>query len=68
MATIIYNCTQNNNRCPKKDSCKRYIQAKDNEYSASLSKMACTENNNYLLYIKYEQKEDDSNNGQNQTT
>lgn len=58
MATIIYNCSQNNNKCPKKENCKRYINAANNEFCATLSKQACTESNNYMLYIKHEMKEE----------
>lgn len=52
----IYYCTKENNTCPKKESCKRYIEA-DNNPCITLFKMMCTKDNNYLLYIKAEVKE-----------
>ena len=48
---IIYCYNDTNNNCPHKDSCKRYIQSVGNT-SATLYKSACTEKNNYPLYIK----------------
>lgn len=49
----IYYCTQENNDCPKKEECKRYIEA-ENQSVATLFKMACTEDNDYILFMKYE--------------
>lgn len=47
----IYYCTNENNNCPKKDTCKRYKSVGDNP-SSTLYKEACTKKNNYILYIK----------------
>ena len=52
----IYFCTNENNKCPKKDTCKRYLEI-DGEEHATLFKRACTEQNNYILYIKAEKAE-----------
>lgn len=60
MSDAIYYCTNKNNTCQKKESCKRYLDV-DGKNHATLYKMACTESNNYILYIKYEMKEDDIN-------
>jgi hypothetical protein len=49
----IYYCTQENNDCPKKEECKRYLDA-ENKNNATLFKASCTENNNYVLFIKAE--------------
>ena len=64
MASSIYFCTKENNTCPKQEICKRYMQS-EGESVATLFKMACTEDNGYVLYIKHtennEQKEVNSN-------
>jgi len=44
-------CTIENNNCPKKEECKRYLNAKDNS-CMTLFKYACTEKNNYHLFMK----------------
>ena len=49
----IYYCTQENNNCPKKEECKRYIEVEGKNH-ATLFKAACTETNNYVLFIKAE--------------
>lgn len=63
--SALYFCTKENNTCSKKEECKRYVES-DNETTATLFKNACTDENNHVLFIKYEIKEED-NNGQNQT-
>ena len=47
-------CTIENNNCPKKEECKRYLNAKDNS-CMTLFKYACTEENDYLLFMKQEE-------------
>lgn len=49
--SFYYCCTQENNDCPKKETCMRYINA-ETEPHATLYKYACTEDNNRYLYIK----------------
>lgn len=56
----IYHCTQDNNTCIKKEECKRYIEAESNNH-ATLFKVACTEDNNYVLFIKYETEKKETN-------
>ena len=56
MADSLYYCVKDNNDCPKKDTCKRYIESDDKD-KTTLFKMACTENNDYVLFIKHEEKE-----------
>ena len=52
----LYYCTNENNTCPKKEDCKRYVEAENNN-TATLFKMACTEHNDYVLFMKHEKKE-----------
>ena len=52
----IYYCTKEDNYCPKKEECKRYIE--EDECRATLFKESCTEDNDYVLFMKIEQKED----------
>ena len=59
---IIYCCNDDNNDCLHRESCKRYIYSDGNE-SSTLYKSACTEDNNYQLYIK-----DGDSNDEKQTT
>lgn len=51
MDNNLYFCTTEDNTCPKKDECKRYLQASDNR-KTTLFKESCTENNGYVLFIK----------------
>lgn len=53
MTESIYYCKKENNNCPKKDSCKRYLEA-DSKDCATLSRMACTKDNDYVLFLKCE--------------
>ena len=53
---LYYCCIQENNNCPNKESCMRYLNA-DSEPHTTLFKYACTEENNYHLYMK---KDDDN--------
>ena len=64
MSDAIYYCTNKNNTCQKKESCKRYLDV-DGKNHATLFKIACTENNNYILYIK---KEGDNSDRQDQNS
>lgn len=52
MASMYY-CVKENNDCPKKNDCKRYIES-ENEDKTTLFKMACTSVNDYVLFIKHE--------------
>lgn len=59
MNDLLYYCTRDNNTCSKKETCERYLEA-DNKNSATLFKLSCTENNNYILYIKQEKDKKES--------
>lgn len=62
MAELVYYCKKENNTCPKREECKRYMEADDKECVSTLFKFSCTENNNFLLYMKHEKdkkKEDE---------
>ena len=53
----LYYCTPTNNTCIKKDTCKRYVQAKNN-VCTTLFKMVCNDNNDHILYIKHQDEGD----------
>ena len=44
-------CTIENNDCPRKEECKRYLNAENNS-CMTLFKYACTEKNDYHLFMK----------------
>lgn len=44
-------CTIENNNCPKREECKRYLNAENNS-CMTLFKYACTEENDYHLFMK----------------
>ena len=48
---LYYCCTQEDNDCPNKETCMRYLSAESAPH-ATLFKYACTEDNNYHLYLK----------------
>ena len=54
----IYYCKNENNICLKKDKCLRYIDAVD-QPAATLYKRACTEDNQYQLFIRKEREAND---------
>ena len=58
MNNKIYYCTQENNYCPKKEECKRFIEA-ENQDTATLFKVACTEDNDYVLFMKHKENNED---------
>ena len=51
---LYYCCTRKNNDCPNKEKCMRYLNA-ESEPHATLYKYACTEDNNYHLYMKQDE-------------
>ncbi len=58
LSKLIYYCKNNDdNNCPKKDTCKRFLECTDDKNSTTLYKLSCTENNEYKLYIKRELEE-----------
>ena len=50
-------CTQEENECPKKEECRRYLNANEGT-SWTLFKYMCTEENDYHLFME---KEEDNN-------
>lgn len=55
--TFYICCTQEENNCPKKEECRRYLNANEGT-SWTLFKYMCTEENDYHLFMK---KEEDNN-------
>lgn len=54
MMDCIYYCTNNeDNNCPKKNECKRFINT-ENKCVTTLYKSSCTEDNDYILFIKHD--------------
>lgn len=47
----IYYCTKENNICEKRETCMRYLESKDKN-KTTLFKQMCTNENNYILYVK----------------
>lgn len=62
MSDKIYYCTQEDNDCPKKEECKRFMNA-ENQCTATLFKVACTEENNYVLFMTYEENNENIEEG-----
>ena len=47
-------CTQEDNECPKREECRRYLNANEGT-SLPLFKYACTEENGYHLFMEKEE-------------
>ena len=64
--TLYYCCTQENNYCPNKEKCMRYLNA-NTEPHATLFKYACKEENGFQLFIEKEESTEltNINEGQN---
>lgn len=56
MPDLIYYCKQENNTCNKKEECKRYMECTADKPQATLFKVSCTEDNNYLLFMKHQEE------------
>lgn len=54
MPDLIYYCTKENNNCPQRNECKRYLDSDSHTSKATLFKAACTDDNNRILFIKAE--------------
>lgn len=59
-------CTQENNECPKKEECRRYLNANEGTNWA-LFKYMCIEENNYHLFMEKEKDNIDVNNKSKET-
>ena len=57
-------CTQEGNECPKKEECRRYLNANEGTDWA-LFKYMCTEDNNYHLFMEKENTKDEDDNIEN---
>lgn len=69
MPDTIYYCAKENNDCPQRNECERYLDSDSHASKATLFKAACANDNNRILFIKAEHvdvpandntKEDDS--------
>lgn len=54
-------CTQEENECPKKEECRRYLNANEGT-SWTLFKYMCTEENDYHLFMEKEEDNININN------
>lgn len=61
---LYYCCTQENNDCTNKETCMRYLNAESAPH-ATLFKYACTEDNNYHLFMEKEDTKDEDDNIEN---
>lgn len=52
--TLYYCCTQENNDCPNKEKCMRFLNA-NTEPHATLFKYACKEENGFQLFMEKEE-------------
>lgn len=66
MNKTIFRCINTDNDCPKKDQCERYLCINDEETaSATLFKVMCTEENNRILFMGMEEKNNDDTGTEN---
>ena len=52
MSDVIYYCENKDNDCPKREECKRFLDADRHMMKATLYKNACRDWNDYVLFIK----------------
>lgn len=62
MPDLIYYCTKENNICPQRNDCERYLNSDSHTNKTTLFKTACTDSNNRILFIKAEQIDAPANN------
>lgn len=62
MPDLIYYCTKENNDCPKRNECERYLSSATHNCKTTLFKNACTDTNNRILFIKAEYINEPDNN------
>lgn len=60
MSDKIYYCTNEDNDCPKKEQCKRFLNVQEKQ-NTTLFKNACNEDNNYVLFIEHIVTKEESN-------
>ena len=61
MNRAVYYCRQENNTCPKREQCERFVNADKTENKTSLFKVACTEHNDFILFMQYQPEEEETN-------
>ena len=54
-------CAQEDNECPRREECRRYLNANEGT-SWTLFKHMCTEENDYHLFMEKEEDNIDENN------
>lgn len=52
MPDLIYYCIKENNDCPKRHNCERYLNVDAHNCKTTLFKIACTDDNNRILFIE----------------
>ena len=57
-------CTQEDNECPKREECKRYLNSNEG-VNWTLFKSVCTEENGYHLFMEKEDKKNKDDNIKN---
>lgn len=67
MTDLIYYCSKENNDCPKRNECERYLDSDSHTSKTTLFKASCTEQNNRILFIKREDI-DENNSKESDTT
>ena len=67
MLYLFYYCIKEDNNCPKRNECKRYLDSDSHNCRSTLYKNSCTDDNHRILFIEVENastddgtKEDDS--------
>lgn len=68
MADLIYYCVKENNSCPKRNQCKRYLDSDSHNCKSTLYKNACTDDNNRILFIEIENISTDDNTKEDDST
>ena len=54
MPDLSYYCTKENNDCPQRNECERYLNSDSHNCKTTLFKNACTDDNNRILFIEAE--------------
>ena len=62
MPDLIYYCAKENNDCPQRNECERYLNSDAHNCKTTLFKSACTYSNNRILFIKAEYINEPDNN------
>lgn len=68
MADLIYYCVKENNSCPKRNQCKRYLDSDSHNCKSTLYKNACADDNNRILFIEIENISTDDNTKEDDST